>query len=359
MVIDMLAEEEKILYVIIPVYNNELFIEKAVFSVLNQPYPYVKVLLIDDGSTDNSGKICDSLSSNDKRIVVIHQNNQGVSAARNKGIEYVLKNGNADDYIGFCDSDDFWVDNTINSLSDYSDVDIIGFGTYKCNYKANRFYIHNTYSRELLRYDSGTIDWCFGGHFAAHLFKVELIEKYHIKFYNNVKYNEDVIFMRQCILCSNSFYKSNKFLYVYRNNKSSVTSNINVNLDNAFDVATAWLGAIDFSNGRFPEWKNACKDYAGGRILEAIRLLAENGYKFGEIRDALIDSGMDTYLNNFNQDSLSEWQKNDYKLYINHFENFVKYYNKKGKIKRLLIFLKKNQLIKNIYDMTKYTIKEI
>ena len=165
--------------------------------------------------------------------------------------------------------------------------------------------------------------------------------------------------MRQCILCSNSFYKSDNILYVYRNNKNSVTSNIYVNLNNAFDVATAWLDVVDFNNGLFPEWKNACEDYAGGRILEAIRLLAEKGYKFGKIREALIDSGMDTYLKNFNPESLSEWQKNDYKMYNDSFEDFVKYYNKRGKIKRLLKAFKINQLIQNIYDIKKYKIKEI
>ena len=61
------------------------------------------------------------------------------------------------DYVGFCDSDDFWVENTINSLNCYDDADIIGFGTYKCNFRANKFYIQNTYSKKLLRYDSGTV----------------------------------------------------------------------------------------------------------------------------------------------------------------------------------------------------------
>ena len=92
MVMVMLSKEKKVLYVIIPVYNNESFIEKAVYSVLNQPYQHIQVLLINDGSSDKSGMICDNLSLNDERVVVIHQNNQGVSVARNKGIEYVLEN---------------------------------------------------------------------------------------------------------------------------------------------------------------------------------------------------------------------------------------------------------------------------
>lgn len=90
------------LSVIIPVYNVERFLEDCIISVLNQDYSDIEVLLIDDGSTDSSGSICDLFQKKDSRIHVYHTENLGVGHARNLGIE---KAGG--DYITFVDSDDY------------------------------------------------------------------------------------------------------------------------------------------------------------------------------------------------------------------------------------------------------------
>ena len=87
--------------VIVPVYNGERYLEKCIASILGQTHADLELILIDDGSRDNSGKICDSWSEKDARIQVIHQENQGVSAARNAGLEIATG-----DYIGFVDADD-------------------------------------------------------------------------------------------------------------------------------------------------------------------------------------------------------------------------------------------------------------
>ncbi|WP_294908977.1 glycosyltransferase [uncultured Ruminococcus sp.] len=87
--------------IIVPVYNIEKYLEKSIESLINQTYKNIEIILIDDGSTDNSPQICDSLAKKDSRIKVIHQPNKGVSAARNAGIQ--IADG---DYIGFCDGDD-------------------------------------------------------------------------------------------------------------------------------------------------------------------------------------------------------------------------------------------------------------
>lgn len=87
--------------VIIPIYNTERLLPKCIESVLAQTLSDIEIILIDDGSTDESGKICDSYACKDKRIHVTHILNHGVSHARNKGIE--LSQGK---YIHFMDSDD-------------------------------------------------------------------------------------------------------------------------------------------------------------------------------------------------------------------------------------------------------------
>lgn len=90
--------------IIIPVYNVAPYLKKCVDSVINQTYTNLEIILVDDGSTDNSGAICDTYARIDKRIKVIHKPNGGLSDARNAGLA-VAKG----DYIGFVDSDD-WVD---------------------------------------------------------------------------------------------------------------------------------------------------------------------------------------------------------------------------------------------------------
>ena len=82
----------KLISVIVPVYNTEKYIEKCVMSILNQTYKNLEIILIDDGSTDNSPQICDSLAEKDNRIAVIHQPNGGVSSARNIGLDMRCRN---------------------------------------------------------------------------------------------------------------------------------------------------------------------------------------------------------------------------------------------------------------------------
>lgn len=90
--------------VIVPVYNVEPYLEKCLQSIISQSINNLEIILIDDGSIDNSGKICDQYQKLDNRIIVIHQNNKGLSAARNRGLEIATGK-----YIGFVDSDD-WIE---------------------------------------------------------------------------------------------------------------------------------------------------------------------------------------------------------------------------------------------------------
>ena len=87
--------------IIIPVYNVEKYLAKCLDSVLNQTYKNLEIILVDDGSKDNSGAICDEYAKRDNRIIVVHQKNSGVSKARNLGMSMATG-----DYIGFIDSDD-------------------------------------------------------------------------------------------------------------------------------------------------------------------------------------------------------------------------------------------------------------
>lgn len=119
--------ETNLISVIVPVYNNEKFLERCIQSVLNQSYKYIELILVNDGSTDNSGSICDKYSKNYDRVKVIHQVNSGVSVARNTGI--INARG---EYIQFLDSDDYLEANMCEKLyksitKNSSDMVICGY----------------------------------------------------------------------------------------------------------------------------------------------------------------------------------------------------------------------------------------
>lgn len=120
---------EKLVSIIVPIYNVENYLDECINSVLAQTYTKFELLLIDDGSKDNSGVICDEYLLKDKRIKVFHKSNGGLSSARNFGLDKA--NG---EYIIFLDSDDYWLkkdclENLVKVAIDL-DVDIVR-GEYK------------------------------------------------------------------------------------------------------------------------------------------------------------------------------------------------------------------------------------
>ena len=118
--------ESDLISIIIPIYNAQKYLKECIDSALNQTYKEIEIILIDDGSTDYSGKICDSYAEKDKRVKVIHNENQGVSVSRNIGIKEAKGL-----YITFMDADDFVSEQYVEILyrlikNDDSEVSIIG-----------------------------------------------------------------------------------------------------------------------------------------------------------------------------------------------------------------------------------------
>ncbi len=121
-------ENQALISVIIPVYNVEAYLQECVESVLKQTYQNFEIILVDDGSTDSSGDICDEYAGNDERICVIHQKNSGPSKTRNTGLE----NANGK-YIYFLDSDDYIESNALELLVDTAEsnnADLVFFGAH-------------------------------------------------------------------------------------------------------------------------------------------------------------------------------------------------------------------------------------
>lgn len=125
----------ELISVIVPVYNVESYIAECIESIQNQTYMNLEIILVNDGSTDASGDICDKYAAYDERIQVIHKENAGVSAARNTGIE--AANG---DYIGFVDSDDYiaptMYEDMLKLMAEH-DLDIIECTAFRNNGDTN------------------------------------------------------------------------------------------------------------------------------------------------------------------------------------------------------------------------------
>lgn len=117
-----------LLSVIVPVYNMEKYLEECVESILSQTYKKVELILVDDGSTDTSGMICDKYEEKDSRVKVIHKKNEGPIKARCTGVEAA-----GGDYVTFVDSDDWIKDNTYERLmeaAEKADVVVSGITIY-------------------------------------------------------------------------------------------------------------------------------------------------------------------------------------------------------------------------------------
>lgn len=146
--------KEEIISVIVPVYKVEKYIRKCIDSIINQTYKNLEIILVDDGSPDNCPQICDEYAQKDSRIKVIHQENMGVSVARNNGLDIATGK-----YIGFVDSDDYIESTMFEDLLDAlvnndAQMSICNFNviTDKEKYIRNKYPNTKTYNKkEILR----------------------------------------------------------------------------------------------------------------------------------------------------------------------------------------------------------------
>lgn len=202
------------LSIIVPVYNVEKYINKCIDSILNQTFWDFELLLIDDGSTDNSGKICDEYAKRDKRIVCVHKENGGVSAARNKGLD--IAKG---DYIGFVDGDDYIHKDMYKELiyhleKDNADVSICSatlvFGNYNKS-EANTGEVYFFCGKKTC-YENLLLN-NFGFSICNKIFKRDLCES--LRFDVEMKVAEDSYFNYLALKHVNKVVKINKALYFY------------------------------------------------------------------------------------------------------------------------------------------------
>ena len=211
--------------VIIPAYNVAPYIETAVRSVLNQPYPNIDIVCVNDGSTDGTLQILQRLRGENERMIILDQPNSGVSAARNSGIEYVLDNLSAD-YIMFLDGDDAWYPNwispeAVNTLK--SGYDTVLFDHCKADHMLQmRGPSMHTYTGIV---EGG--DFAVNAdhqHFAAAAYKCTLLKRMGIRFHVGQKLGEDIQFGLEAKSLSKTCCFEERLIYIYRDRPGSAVN---------------------------------------------------------------------------------------------------------------------------------------
>ena len=216
--------------IIIPVYNVQPYLERCIKSILKQTYSNWECLIIDDGSTDQSGQLCDIFASKDNRVTVFHKENEGLGLTRNYGIERATG-----DYICFVDSDDFLEEEALDYLvstmaKEVCDLVIGNF--YYLDKAVNLPLTKGRYEGKSVEYE--IISRMIGGQpgrndylttsACGKLYKREIIEEHNLRFLSERKLIwEDLVFNMDYLSECNSVYLSDKPIYRYCYNAVSLT----------------------------------------------------------------------------------------------------------------------------------------
>lgn len=299
--------------VIVPIYNVEDYLEECINSIINQTYKNLEIILVDDGSKDSSGKMCDNYQKKDDRIRVFHKKNGGLSDARNEGIKRATGK-----YICFVDSDDYIENNYIELL--YNNIKKfnvkISVASYRYVFEDGNIKNFEMAS-ELMLKSSAMKKLFYENAFGNYAWN----KMYDINLFNDIKFPigrkmEDLGIMYLLIEKCSKIYFDSSIIYNYRQRKNSIVHNINKNF---------LVDRLDLTIERFEHFK---KNYA----------------VFDELYVNLISICLDTYEYLYFDDYYSKICLN----YLNSKE-LKKYFfelNLKKKIKFLCLKLNKKLYIK-------------
>ena len=246
--------------IIIPIYKVEKYLQRCVDSILKQSYRNLEIILVDDGSPDKCGEICDKYAQTDSRIIVVHKKNGGLSSARNAGLD-ICKG----DFIMFVDSDD-WVEpnfcEAALQLALTKKVDCVAFGYYE--YQNNKRTPFHTNQPRIIGAEEAI----------THLIRIDEVifnlawnKIYHRRLFNNLRYPVGRLFEDQgttykAFILAEKIYVSDLVLYHYDRRGDSITGSKNI---------------PRFVNDKFDSWSERLeifKDYNHTLYQEELKHIA-------------------------------------------------------------------------------------
>lgn len=207
--------------VIVPVYNTAKYLRRCVDSILAQTFTDFELLLINDGSKDNSGTICDEYTEKDSRVRVFHKPNGGVSSARNVGLDNAKG-----EWIYFIDSDDIIIPDALETfLSAAVNTDLV-ISEYQYIFSNGKKYFglvsgDGYFEGDQMIKKVSDIHWMYWATLCNKIYRRPIIEESHLLFDEKISYNEDMIFNFEYLTHISSFRTIKEVTYSYCENLSS------------------------------------------------------------------------------------------------------------------------------------------
>lgn len=241
--------DTKKLSIIVPIYKvKKEYLDKCIDSLIKQSYKDIEIILVDDGSPDKCGEYCDQYAKSDNRIKVIHQKNQGVSVARNTGIDNA-----SGEWLLFVDGDD-WLEKDAcdvyaNIIDNEKNIDLIISKSYiyKSNTEKNENYSYykgktviqdkkEIYDSILLSKNKSNVKFTYIGAPWGKCFKKDIIRKNNVNFKQGIKIGEDALFNCLYLQYTNKIISIPEKTYYYRINNSSVMNNYSSKLISSYEA---------------------------------------------------------------------------------------------------------------------------
>lgn len=284
--------------VIVPVYNVEQYLERCVDSIINQTYTNLEIILVNDGSTDNSGKLCDELAKKDERIRVIHKGNGGLSDARNRGIDEAES-----DLVGFIDSDDY-IDSDMYEVLlknlNNTDADLSMCALYDVYNNTPEAQVTN---KETWKLNS---EQAIKMVMEAKILSVTAVNKlYRKSLFTDLKFEvgkiaEDAFIMIKLLDKCEKIVATNEKKYYYVHRENSITTQ---KFSTKFlNVIEAYEQNSNIISEKYPKLKDVAQtrmNWAYFYVLD--RLLLDDNYNDKELENKLI-----SYLKNHRKDILND-----------------------------------------------------
>lgn len=299
----------ELISIIIPVYNVENFLRETIDSVLSQTYSNLEIILVDDGSTDTSSSICDTYSEIDKRVKVIHQNNQGLSAARNSGTAAATG-----EYVFYLDGDDYLENNAIELLLfNKKNYDVI-IGNYYYSYADHEDIAHSDYESSKLLDKNGAMQDLVCGkiqNFAwGKLIRSEIAKKCDFPV---GKIFEDTYWMHLIIHLSDEIFIEAKPVVHYRQREKSISFSMNVN---RLDVIDGWENRLAFLKENYSDLyveylKNVSNQFLNLSWLVLTRMKKDRKVCFEKLRSFSKKYNLVDYSEEKNKKLISAINKSD------------------------------------------------